>query len=118
MDKYLVGISYHEPETYKLWKKGLIEDYESSTGIFINANSRNEAIAWGKKIGERLFQKENPKEIKNWNSFGHFCWIEEDWNKSGWKHCFDFLQTVNIGIYPDFDKMGSKAYANWVDKKK
>jgi hypothetical protein len=117
MEKYLVGISYHDPESYESWEKGMLEDYESSTGIFINANSSEEAISWGEIIGEELFKKENPNESRSWKSFEHFCWIEEDWKVSGWEHCFDFFQNVDIGIHPDYEKMGSNAYLKWCRSK-
>lgn len=118
MKKYLVGISYHEPESYDSWKKGIIEDYESSTGIFIVANSKNEAISWAEEIGEKLFQKENPNELSSWKSFEYDCWIEHDWEKSGWSHCLDFFQTINYGELPDLNKMGTKAYIEWIENKK
>ena len=117
MKKYLVGISYHEPEALEYWEKGMYEDFESTTGIFINANSKEEAIAWGETIGEELFKKKNPSESRSWKSFKHFCWIEEDWKTSGWEHCFDFFQSVDYGVYPDYEKMGTKAYSEWLKNK-
>ena len=114
MTKYLVGISYHEPETYKMWENGVIDDYESSAGIFIQSDSEEEAISWAEKIGDRLFKRENPNETKDWKSFGHFCWIENDWNKSGWSHCLDFFQNVQVGQFTDFDNMGTTAYKRWI----
>jgi len=118
MKKYLVGISYHEPEPYALWGKGVIEDFESSTGIFINAASEEEAIAWAEKIAAKLFAKENPKETMSWESFGHDCWIEDDWEKSGWSHCLDFFQTVDVEQYPLFELMGTRAYSIWSESNK
>lgn len=114
MKKFLIGISYHEPETYKIWEDGIIEDYESSTGIFIQADSEKKAISWAEKIGDKLFKIVNPQETKDWKSFGHFCWVEKDWDKSGWSHCLDFFQDVKIGQFPDFDKMGTTAYKKWI----
>jgi len=118
MEKYLVGILYHEPEPYQLWERGITEDFESSTGIFINADSEEKAIAWAENIGEELFKLENPDELKSWKSFSHFCWIEKDWDNSGWNHCFDFFQIVDDGVSPDFEKMGTKAYVKWNEKNK
>ncbi|WP_155203727.1 hypothetical protein [Xanthovirga aplysinae] len=46
MTKFLVVLSYQDPETYKHRVLGRIEDYESSTGIFIVAKSKEKAIAW------------------------------------------------------------------------
>lgn len=37
--EYLVIFQYHEPEPRQLFERGLIEDYESSTGVFIKAES-------------------------------------------------------------------------------
>jgi len=113
MTKYFVGISYHDSETYGMWEKGVIEDFESSTGIFILANSESDALSWAEEIGEKLFAKENPSETKDWKNFEHFCWIEKNLNKSGWSHCLDFFQIVKVGHFPDFKKMGSGAYERW-----
>ena len=110
--EYLVGIMYHEPESYELWNKGIIEDYESSTAIFISADSETDAIAWGKIIADKLFKNSNPIELKSWADFEYHCWIE-DVKNSSWKHCFSFFQRVNAGELPDLNKMGSDAYAQW-----
>ena len=116
MNTYLIGISYHEPEPYRNWLKGLIEEYLSATGILINANSEEDAIAWGEQIGQKLFQMENPKESFDWKSFEHFCWVEQNWKASGWNHCLDFFQTVDYGNYPDLKKMGTEAFVQWCEK--
>lgn len=113
MENYLVGISYHESEYLDSKEKEVFEDYESSTGIFINAKSSDEAIAWGEIIGDELFKKKNPNESESWMSFGHFCWIEEDLEESSFEPYFDFLQTVDNGSHPDYEKMGIKAYLDW-----
>jgi hypothetical protein len=53
---YLVGIVFHEPDAFAAWNRGTIEDYESSTGVFVDAASREEAIAWGEVTGEALLR--------------------------------------------------------------
>jgi hypothetical protein len=98
-----------------MWENGVIEDYESSTGIFIQSDSEEDALSWAENIGDRLFKKENPNETKDWKSFGHFCWIENDWNNSGWSHCLDFFQNIEVGQFPDFENMGTTAYKQWID---
>ena len=117
MTKYLVRISYHEPETYKMWENGIIEDYESLTGIFIQSDSKEEAISWAEKISHKLFKMENPNETEDWKSFGHFCWIENNLDKCGWLHCLDFFQDVKVGQFPDYEGMGSAAYQKWIDSR-
>jgi hypothetical protein len=49
MRQYLIGMMFHEPEPFAQWNRGLNEDYESSTGLFIEAPSALEAIAWGER---------------------------------------------------------------------
>ncbi len=50
MAEFLIGFSYHEPEPYALWNRGVIEDYESSTGVFIEASTPSEALEWAERI--------------------------------------------------------------------
>ena len=61
MEEYLIGICYHEPEPWRLFQQGVIEDYESSTGIFITAPSEADAISWGEHIAEALHRFVNGK---------------------------------------------------------
>lgn len=113
MEIFLVGVQYHEPESYALWKRGVIEDYESSTGLFIEAESSDEAIAWANKVAEALLRKVNSDESLQWKDYGYGCWIEEDPETSGWKHCLPFFQRVKVGEWPNFAKMGTPAYVEW-----
>lgn len=48
--EYLVIFQYHEPEPLQLFERGVIEDYESTTGVFITAASEEEALNWCKAI--------------------------------------------------------------------
>jgi len=41
--EYLVIFQYHEPEPRQLFERGVIEDYESTTGVFIAAESAEDA---------------------------------------------------------------------------
>lgn len=109
MSVYLVGIMYHDTESYRRWNKGLMEDYESSTGFFITAESEADALAWGDQISAMLFKKINPDENADWKSFGYDSWIE---NIEGgyWKESYGFFQRVNYGELPNFDLMGDDAY--------
>ncbi len=116
LTKYLVGMEYHYFEDYERWEKGIMEDYEASTGIFIEAKTKEEAISWAENIAEKLFRIENPRETRNWKSFGHSCWVAEDLKNCGWAHYFDFLQNVKVGQYPDFENMGLAAYERWRGK--
>jgi hypothetical protein len=88
MERYLLGISFHYPEDYVKYEKGISEDFEGSTGIFVKASNEKEALDWAKEIGSTLFKRLNPGESKTWESFGHYAWIEKDLESSGWRHCY------------------------------
>ncbi len=44
MATFLVGIQYHEPESFALWKRGVIEDYESSIELTNPRNRRTNKL--------------------------------------------------------------------------
>jgi hypothetical protein len=111
--EYLVGISYHEPKAWQQWNNGEIEDYESSIGLFIQANSINEAIEWGNHVGQELLRFVNNDPALNWKDLGYSCWHESNIKKSGWSHCLNFFQHVKAGEQPNFKDMTSDAYAQW-----
>ena len=114
MAEYLIGIGYHDPETYSLWERGLIEDYESSTGLFIEANTAEEAVAWGKHVGQALlahvFRHTTPAGPPAES------WIEESVEDRGWKHCVSFFQRVRVGEMPNLAEMTTEAYERWLDR--
>ena len=113
---YLVGFCYHEPGAYEMAQRGLMEDYESSTGVFVEAASAEDALAWGEHVGEALFRHVNRDPSLDWRGFGYFAWIEETPETCAWKHCLGFFQRVAVGTMPDFDRMGADAYQEWMDR--
>jgi hypothetical protein len=116
MAEFLIGFSYHEPEPYALWNRGVIEDYESSTGVFIEASSPDEALEWAERIAEALLRKCNSDESLKWADWQYQCWIEEKPEESDWKHCLAFFQRVRSGEWPDLEKMDTPAYAAWMER--
>jgi hypothetical protein len=117
MAEYLVGMKYHTPEGWDRYRLGIdVWNYESSTGIFINAPTSNAAIAWGEKIAEALFRRVNSDDTLDWKRFGYRCWIEKSPDTSHWKHCLSFFQRIKVGEWPDFEAMGSAAYIRWANE--
>ena len=114
MFEYLVGIMYHEPESFALWNRGVIEDYESSTGLFITADTAEDAIRWGEEVAHALLRHANNDSALDWNGFGYFCWVEESPRDSGWGHCLGFFQHVRAGEWPDLSRMTTAAYSRWL----
>ena len=114
MNEYVIGFGYHEPESYAAWERGVTEDFESSTGIFISAPTKEEALRWGEVVAGELFRRLNPKEARTWKEVGHDLWIEENPASCSWKHCLGFFQHVHVGEAPDFTEMGTPAYVRWM----
>jgi hypothetical protein len=113
MNEYLIGIEYHEPENWKLWQQGEIEDYESSIGLFVLANSSDEAISWAEKVGEKLLRFVNSDLLLNYSELGYSCWHEPSLEESGWSHCVSYFQHVTVGEMPTLERMTTKAYEEW-----
>ena len=113
MNEYLIGIEYHEPEAWNLRQQGEIEDYESSTGLFVFANSSNEAILWAEKVGEELLRFVNSDQLLNYSELGYSCWYEPSIEESGWLHCISHFQHVRVGEMPELEKMTTKAFESW-----
>ena len=117
MPEYLVGFGYHEPEPYALWQRGVIEDFESSTGLWVTADTAAEAIAWAEQVAAALHQKVNGNPAADWAGSGYFCWVEESPARSGWAHCLGFFQRVRVGEMPPLERMGTEAYLRWQEHK-
>jgi hypothetical protein len=116
MQEYLIGFTYHEPEPFSLWQRGVIEDYESSTGLWINADTPADAIAWAERVAEALHREVNGEDCPAWKEADHWCWIEENPATCSWRHCLDFFQRVHVGEMPPLKLMGSEAYGRWQEK--
>jgi hypothetical protein len=115
--EYLIGFSYHEPERYALWQRGVIEDFESNTGLWIKANTPEEAISWCEKVAETLHRLVNGDPAADWSGAGHDCWVEKSPATSCWNHCLDFFQRLSVGEMPLFDRMGGDAFARWLKQR-
>ncbi len=117
MPEYLVGFSYHEPQPFAQWQRGMIEDYESSTGLWVTADTPAEAVAWGERVAQALHRLVNKDSNADWAGAGHFCWVEDSPATNGWGHCLDFFQRVRVGEMPSLDQMGTEAYRRWQEQR-
>ena len=103
-DQYLIGIMYHEHKPYDLWTRGIIEDYESTSGVYIQAASIEEALNWAEDIGQRVLDELNPGSDLDWKGMGYQAWHVKEPSKSNWAHCLGSFPKVKIGEYPDVFK--------------
>jgi hypothetical protein len=111
--EYLVIFQYHEPEPRELFERGLIEDYESSSGVFIEAGSAEDALIRCEVIAQELLRRANDDRSLDWKRLGYSCWIESAPEKSPWGHCLRKFQHVQVGEQPNFDAMSTAAYVRW-----
>ena len=109
---YLVGFCYHDPQGWTLHQAG-IDDYESFSALFIEAQSQEEAISWAEKVAEEFFQWVNGNEALDWKEMGYFCWLEEKPESSSWSHCLNFFQKISVGSFPNYEAMTTESYIKW-----
>ncbi|WP_236061683.1 hypothetical protein [Paraburkholderia domus] len=91
----------------------MIEDYESSTGVLIEAESAEDALSWCEVIAQELLRRVNDDRSLDWKRLGYSCWIEPTPEKCPWGHCLGFFQHVRIGELPNIDAMSTAAYVSW-----
>lgn len=116
MGRFLVGILFHEPEPYRNWKAGLIEDFESSTGLFVDASDADEAVVWGERVGAELLRYVNEDPSLDWKALGYRFWIVPDPASSDWRHCLGFFQHVAAGEMPSLAAMTTASYERWSER--
>ena len=116
MNEYLIGLMYHYPQEYELWEKGIIEDYEASTGIYITASNAEQALAWSREIAKALLNYANGTESLTLEQFQHECWLIPNPELNSWSHCLGFFQHVNVNQMPNLKEMTTDAYSIWMEK--
>lgn len=114
--KFLVLFQYHEPEPFQLFARGTIEDYESITGVYIEATTAEEAQEWAEFIAGELLRHCNADVTLDWTHFDYSCWVETRPEESPWSHCLEFFQHVEVGELPDLERMDTAAYQSWLEK--
>ena len=111
--EYLVIFQYHEPDPLEVFKRGVTEDYESTTGVFIKAESAEAALTWCEVIAQHVLRRCNGDSSLDWKRLGYACWIEPNPERSPWGHCLGFFQHIRVGEMPNVDAMGATGYAPW-----
>lgn len=53
-------------------------DDEDSAAVFIEAESADEALEWGRQVSERFLSELHGDAGISWNALGYAHWIEDD----------------------------------------
>ncbi len=114
MCEYLIGFTYHYPADFQLWQRGVIEDFESSTAVFVTATSLSDALQWASVVATRLLNHVHQTNDLNMHQFGHHCWHEVGPATGTWPHSMSFFQHVEFGEMPVLDRMTKEVYSNWM----
>lgn len=115
MAEFLIGILFHEPEPYRLWQAGIVEDLESSAGLFVEAKDADSALAWGEQVGQALLVHANSDPTVHWKEAGYYCWLVEDPASSVWHDRLEAFPHVSAGQMPALVQMTSTARARPTD---
>ena len=115
--EFLIIFQYHEPEPFRLFEQGDIEEYESSTGVYIEAETAEHAHEWGEFVAGELLRHCNANRALEWKRFGYPCWIETTPEESPWNNCLGFFQRIQAGQLPELDEMDTAAYQCWSAKR-
>ena len=90
MPTFLFRFGYEDALEMKC-NAGTGSDYESSNGVFIEADSEADALAWGCEIAEQFMKHEHGAPSISWRALGYAHWIETDPETCSWRHCLSFF---------------------------
>jgi hypothetical protein len=102
MPKYLYVFAYQTAEQRQLAARepGVIE--ESSAGVFIEANSPEEALSWGRNISGRFISERFGEGKAAWDADQFAHWIEAEAEREYPPDTLARLPVVMVGNYPDW----------------
>ncbi|WP_224244265.1 hypothetical protein [Hyalangium gracile] len=97
---YCTPAQWHANETHD-W------DDESSSAIFVKADSAEAALSWGEAIAERFMQTlfstaGQTTDSPSWKASNFAHWIEDSPEKSFSPEQLVSIPAVKVGEFPDF----------------
>lgn len=93
MPEFLYGFGYEQKDEME-YNRRTDSDFESSTGVFIDAATEAESREWGREIAEAFVHYAHDDPSISWRAIGYADWIEQDPESSSWKHCLLFFPRV------------------------
>jgi hypothetical protein len=110
--EYLVGISFRVPKSLD-WSRGLIPDPELVATLYIEAESREAALAWGEQVGRALTREANAGEPPGGQSHGCRSWLYADYpgGDESFRGDRESIQHVSDGEWPVLARLKPEVYA-------
>ncbi|MGL1935433.1 MAG: hypothetical protein OCD01_10445 [Fibrobacterales bacterium] len=100
---YLIGFLYHQPRTMNLFNAGMLNEYESSSGFYVSASSKENAFEWGEKVAEKIFQDLNNDPTLTLKKSGYHAWVIDVPEQSSWRNKLETFPKIDIGEFPHLD---------------
>lgn len=104
MPKYLYVFAYQTAEQQALAAQDPALVEESSAAVFIEANSPEEALSWGRNISNRYVSERFPMGNLSWNPDRFAHWVEVNAEREYPPDALAGLELVPAGTYPVWTK--------------
>lgn len=106
MSKYLFRFGYCTPAQWSANDAHGWDD-ESSSSIFVEADSPETALAWGESVAEHFVQElfvaaGRAENMPGWRASRFASWIEDLPRKSFSSDQLEKIPVVRVGEFPDF----------------
>jgi hypothetical protein len=111
VNKYLVGISFRVPKSLD-WSRGFHPKPALVASLYIEAASREAALAWGEQIGLALSRDANAGEPPGEQAQGSQSRLYADYpGEEELVRDRESLQTVGAGVWPVLELLKPEMYA-------
>jgi hypothetical protein len=102
MPKYLYIFSYQTPEQMETARKQGYTD-EASEAVFIEAESPERALDWGREISEEFVRRRFGSQGVSWKSSNFAHWVETQPQQEYPAAILACLPVVACGSFPELD---------------
>ena len=110
MAEYLVGISFRVPKSLD-WSRGFIPNPECVASLYVEASSREAALAWGEQIGWALCRDANDAESPDEQAHGCRSWLYADYPGGDESvRGRESFQRVRDGVWPVLERVRPDLY--------
>ena len=99
MPKYLFVFGFETPQQRANNAKHGWDD-EDSASVFILAESKEQALQWGREVAEGFVASLHKDERVSWKQENFAAWIEEDFEERYQPDQLDRIPVVPVGEYP------------------